>query len=137
MRYALGFCFTTDKKHVALIHKEKPLWQAGYVNGIGGKIEENESPIDCMQREFREETGVDINNWRFFCVVSGEWGEIHIFKAFNNKVWSATTQEEEKVEIMEIDKLPYNMMIQNLRWIIPLALDKDDVAGDMRERKIQ
>jgi 8-oxo-dGTP diphosphatase len=30
-------------------------------NGIGGKLEPNESPLDGVAREVREETGIDIN----------------------------------------------------------------------------
>ena len=45
--------------------------------GIGGKFEEGESPEDCMLREAKEETGLDILRWRYRGIVtfvSDEWG---------------------------------------------------------------
>ena len=56
--YVLGFAFTTDGR-VALIQKKRPAWQAGRLNGIGGKVEGTEHSAAAMVREFREETGVD------------------------------------------------------------------------------
>ena len=32
--------------------------------GIGGKLEENESPDDCLLREAREETGLTLTAWK-------------------------------------------------------------------------
>ncbi|MEA5040645.1 MAG: 8-oxo-dGTP diphosphatase [Clostridiaceae bacterium] len=32
--------------------------------GIGGKFEQDESPLDCLLREVREETGLSLLRWR-------------------------------------------------------------------------
>lgn len=56
-RFVLGFCFDIGYHNVLLIEKNRPPWQAGKLNGIGGKIEEGESPSGAMVREFQEETG--------------------------------------------------------------------------------
>ena len=53
--YVLGFAFTKDLKQVALIRKKRPEWQAGKLNGIGGKVNINEVPLLAMVREFQEE----------------------------------------------------------------------------------
>lgn len=58
-RYVLGVLLDRDEKHVLVIWKNRPAWQAGKLNCIGGKIEENELPIVAMQREFLEETNYD------------------------------------------------------------------------------
>lgn len=34
--YVAGLAFSTDLQHVALIKKNRPDWQAGKFNGIGG-----------------------------------------------------------------------------------------------------
>ncbi len=54
--------------------------------GIGGKFEEGESPDDCLLREVREETGLQLLRWRYRAVVtfvSDEWGTeyMHLFTA--------------------------------------------------------
>jgi 8-oxo-dGTP diphosphatase len=58
-KYALGFAFNYDRTHVLLVWKNRPRWQNGLLNGIGGKIEANEFPFAAMKREFYEETGLD------------------------------------------------------------------------------
>ena len=50
--YVVGFMFSEE------ILKNKPDWQAGRLNGVGGKVEPNEYPDQAMVREFEEETGV-------------------------------------------------------------------------------
>ena len=54
--------------------------------GVGGKLEENESPDDCLLREVREETGLCLTSWRYRGIVtfvSDRWeGEyMHLFTA--------------------------------------------------------
>ena len=39
----LGFLFD-DKGNVALIRKHSPAWQAGRLNGLGGRVEHGETP---------------------------------------------------------------------------------------------
>ena len=41
-KYTLGFIFTPALDKVLLVHKISPEWQAGKINGVGGKIEEGE-----------------------------------------------------------------------------------------------
>lgn len=53
-----GVLFAFSGEHVLLIRKAKPAWQAGYINGIGGKREGEESVLTMLTREFREETGL-------------------------------------------------------------------------------
>jgi 8-oxo-dGTP diphosphatase len=132
-KYSLGFCFSEDKSHVALINKLKPKWQAGRLNGIGGKKEKGEDYFECMVREFKEETGVLVPVWTNFCTLSGTWGEMHIFNSFTDEVFSVKTIETEQVEIFKVSELPFERTIPNLRWLIPLALDKDGVCGELRE----
>lgn len=57
VEYVLGFMFNLAESKVLLVWKNRPAWQAGKLNGVGGKIEEGETPIQAMNREFAEETG--------------------------------------------------------------------------------
>lgn len=66
--YTLGFAFSSDFSKVLLIQKNRPIWQEGKLNGIGGKLEEcDQTPIDGMIREFKEETNIDTSDcrWQF------------------------------------------------------------------------
>ena len=69
IQYVLGFAFNETKEKVALIKKLKPDWQKGKFNGVGGKLEPEELPMEAMVREFKEETGYSSTegDWNFFC----------------------------------------------------------------------
>jgi len=47
-KYTCGFIFHhTNNDNILLIRKERPKWQSGYLNGIGGKIETfDKTPLD-------------------------------------------------------------------------------------------
>ncbi len=72
--YVVGFLFSADMESVALIEKQKPEWQRGFLNGIGGKVEGGETPAAAMQREFGEEANYQFHaapEWKHFCAMSG------------------------------------------------------------------
>lgn len=71
--YVVGFLFSTNKKEVVLIKKNRPDWQKGLLNGIGGHIED-ETPLEAMKREFLEETGLKIEYWKQFAYIEFERG---------------------------------------------------------------
>lgn len=54
--------------------------------GIGGKFEDKESPEDCLLREVREETGLELTGYRYCAIVtfvSDRWPTeyMHLFHA--------------------------------------------------------
>lgn len=61
MKYTVCFLFTDDGKRVLMQRKNRTQY-AGRYNGVGGKIEPGETPLEGARREIREETGVDIKN---------------------------------------------------------------------------
>lgn len=122
--YTLGFFFSVDKKRVALIKKTKPVWQAGRLNGIGGKVEAMESPLNCMIREFREETGYFQYEWKYFAVMQNPEFKVFCFVGFGDVDALKTTTEEEIV-IVNVNEIVNHNTITNVRWLVPIALDKE------------
>lgn len=66
--YVLGFLFDQSKSSVALLKKDHPSWQKGKLNGPGGAVNDDEIPIDAMEREFLEETGtrIEYSRWHYY-----------------------------------------------------------------------
>ncbi len=131
-RYVLGFLFRDNCFSVALIRKEKPPWQAGLLNGIGGKIEAGETELEAMVREFREESGVDTSGsgWRQYCEMSGDGFVVYCFTARDSVAWEkAVTKTSECVEKHHPDLLSEQECVSNLRWLVELALDENGGKG--------
>lgn len=125
--YVAGFLVDPTTRTIALVRKGKPAWQAGRLNGIGGKIEAGENESNAMRREFREEAGVDITEgaWEAIAVVAGDWGSVTFFRVFG-PTSGVRTMETEPIEVHSIDALPLNQCLPNLSWLIPLALYTHD-----------
>lgn len=133
-RYVLGFCFNDDFSRVVLIEKQKPEWQKGRLNGVGGKIEPGEYPIHAMAREFKEETGVETSpdGWHYFCTLKGaEPWEVECFYYVSST--SCTTAATTTTEMVVKPWLPlnsnaYKSTLANVPWLIAMA---QSMQGEM------
>jgi 8-oxo-dGTP diphosphatase len=137
--YVVGFAFNPDKTLVALIRKQRPSWQKGRLNGIGGHVEANESPWAAMAREFVEETHVVItrDRWQHYAtLVSHQGGDdqsvgavVHFYKTtmpeylFN--ILEVAQPTDERVEVVLVANVvdPDNPLkvMHNLPWLILAA----------------
>jgi 8-oxo-dGTP diphosphatase len=143
--YVCGFLFTPEigdlgKQSVALIKKNRPKWQAGLYNGIGGKVEDGEELIHAMVREFKEETNALVPSWTPFCKLihsaivsksmpSGPW-TVHFFKAFQYIELSQTTDEQVRWwNVQATANRLNNYFVPNLHWLIPMALE--DISAEV------
>lgn len=131
IEYAVGFIH--NDLDVALIRKDRPEWQAGLLNGIGGKLEPGETPHDAMVRECKEEAGRFVGPWdhfltlegttaRVFCFAVNDWHKEHIYKL---------AQQPGESEPIEIWRMPWlntgiegSETVPNLKWIIPLMMQR-------------
>ena len=131
-KYVLGFMFSKNLEQVALIHKLNPKWQRGKLNGIGGKIEKDETSITAMIREFTEETGYGTNplQWQYYAELKGENEDGG--SCFHVDVFTTTgdlsllkSMEKELVQIINIEdvRLIQKAMIENLPFLLALAID--------------
>jgi 8-oxo-dGTP diphosphatase len=146
--YVVGFLFDPSFRRVVLIRKTKPPWQAGKWNGVGGKIESGETPLDAMCREFFEETGMRMASWKAFSVLTGvevrdnkrveQNYEVHFFWSCANQLEQAKTQGEEQVENWCLDDVGRTIAtVYHLPWLIPMAIAhsrvKDAPAFEVKE----
>ena len=128
--YVLALLFTADRSRVVLMHKTRPAWQAGRVNALGGKLLPGESALDAARREVREEGGVDVDGWEEFLVWDDPVYRMHAVRAFDPAAERAHTAEDQQVFLADVRALP-DEVIDNLRWLVPLAVD-GDVAVPVR-----
>lgn len=137
MKYVLGFLFDLKDDTVLLVRKNRPTWQEGLLNGIGGKIENGEEPLEAMIREFKEEVGYEQDDWNHFltCKFSGEEkSKMYCFKIFkfgfdNPKAINDVGENILKIPMSSIYTRTDKM--QNLQWMIPLALHE---PGDSKTK---
>jgi 8-oxo-dGTP diphosphatase len=124
LTYVLALLFSPDGRQVVLMRKTRPAWQAGRVNALGGKLLRGESAIDAARREVREEAGVDVVAWEEFLVWDDPVYRMHAARAFDSAAHRAYTAEDQEVFLADAHALPPEL-IENLRWLVPLALDRD------------
>ena len=109
---------------VVLIRKQKPEWQQGLLNGVGGKVGDTipgETAEQAIHREFKEEAGVDGLTWQKFMHLETPRSDITFFRTVGN-VYRAQTQTEEDIGVFDIHEVMDRCdTIPNIRWCIQMA----------------
>jgi len=129
--YVLGLAFDPSLERVVLIHKNRPDWQRGLVNGIGGKVEtEDDCILSAMKREAYEEADIAFKNimigWTHYLDMTGQVNKrkhwiVHCFYAILQKDAVIKSKTDEQVSFFHVDNLPENM-VPHLQMNIQLAL---------------
>ncbi len=144
MKYVAGFLFKPWHTDVWLIQKERPEWQKGKLNGIGGKILEGEEPLAAMIREFKEEAGLNITGWRPFCeLYFGQVDVVYFFTYIQTRIDfdmpDPVAQTDEKIflvpTIQATTDCAFAPCVGHLGWLIPMALNKDNLMAKVWESK--
>ena len=125
-RYAVGFMFSPDLSKVVLIRKRRPEWQAGRLNGPGGKLRDGEAPLAGMQREFHEETGVKWEHWQPGCRLDCPGATVWCFWARSPAYADARTTTDEEVEVHGVANFCEMESITNAQWVVPMLLSLAD-----------
>ncbi len=125
MKYVLVFIFNRDLDKVLLIQKNKPEWQKGNLNGIGGKVENKESNIRAVIRETKEETKIGISPRRVieFCIINNKEANYKV-TCFAYRTYQDFTQmEEEIVDWYEVKDIITDIYpcISNIPWLVCMA----------------
>lgn len=150
MDYVMGLAFTPDPlpyTRVLLIEKLKPAWQAGRLNGVGGKIDHYvpatrdyqetnvvlETPIEAMVREFREETGVESEeaDWHLFAIMhdGNHNHQVYCYESREPRLYyDAQTMEAEQLHRIPVNGVCHPQsypLVHNMPAKILLALDRE------------
>lgn len=124
--YVLGISLSVDRRKILLIRKLSPEWQRGLLNGIGGKIEVDETAMQAMIREFKEETGVDtfMDQWSSLGHIESDVFKVFVFCSFDDFIFKAKTMEKEVVDIFTVDiPMLEQCGVDNLHKLVDLAVN--------------
>lgn len=124
-RSTLGFIYTPDFEHVLLIRKQRPAQHAGKLNGLGGKFEVNEDAHECMSREVKEESTVEIppEQWKKMGAMYWQEWEVEMFATiYTGALEDIASLASEEVGWYLVESLPDDV-ISNLHWLVPLGVD--------------
>ena len=98
--------------------------------GVGGHMEENESPEECVLREIREETGLTVHDLRLRGVITfilPDWGNELTF------LYTAKTEDDQIMECAEgtlqwisIDQIPALPLWEGDRVFLQLLQTRQD-----------
>jgi 8-oxo-dGTP diphosphatase len=134
--YVVGFAFNTQRDTVLLIHKQRPEWQKGLLNGIGGHVEKHDQSYHNAQaREFLEETGVWVSpdRWRHFAKIEHGDSRCYCFTTVTDNIYAANSRTDEQIVLAKLaatclplksNIFPYEP-VRNLRYLVSLAADEE------------
>ena len=123
-------CYIEKDDAYLMLHRVKKVNDENHDKwiGVGGKFEAGESPEDCLLREVKEETGLELTDYCYrglVTFVSDEWGTeyMHLFTAtgFEGKmktcdegklVW-VPKSEIENLNIWEGDKIFFRLLVKS------------------------
>ncbi len=116
-----------------LLHYKKRGHGMGYWNGVGGKLEEGETPEDCAIRESFEEMNANIKNLKMlgtlkFYDVSAEDWYVYVFRAEIDG--EPKESEESKPKWVPLGSIPYDEMWEDDRYWLPLVIDNLHFKGE-------
>lgn len=130
IKYSL--VYLKSERGILLIKKERPDWQKGKLNLIGGHVENGESYIEAAYREVFEETGLDIKKEpypyeaiNFVGIITGSGYKVAVFYG-EVPEWSVEkvkTKTDEEVKWVPKHRLTTTNLMPNLYLMIPLIED--------------
>ena len=124
-------CYIEKNNSYLMLHRVKKVNDENQDKwiGVGGKMEEGESPEECLVREVKEETGLSLKRYQyrgFITFVSNQWGTeyMHLFTAseYEGKIkeceegileWVPKERIEE-LNLWEGDKIFFRLLNQDI-----------------------
>ncbi|MFA6995462.1 MAG: 8-oxo-dGTP diphosphatase [Patescibacteria group bacterium] len=117
-----------------LLGMKKRGFGVGKWNGLGGKVEANETIEEAARREVQEEAGIEVGNLNQLGILDFEFSgdpedwQVHIFKS-DNFTGEPTESEEMKPQWFNIGDIPYNEMWPDDKYWLPLFLNGKKFKG--------
>ncbi|MEB2301691.1 8-oxo-dGTP diphosphatase [Lysinibacillus xylanilyticus] len=126
-------CFLKKGDQILLLNRDFPEWMGAW-NGVGGKIEKNETPLVGALREIKEETGIALLDITFKGKITWtdgttDYGCMYAFIAELPESYHYMTPIKVAEGILDWKDLswifhPKNVGIADLKYYLPKMLDE-------------
>lgn len=104
---AVGIVALPSEHEILMVRQFRYPVKKEFLEIPAGKLERGEAPLDCAQRELREETGAVAQNWEKICSFYSTPGfsneKMHLFLATNISFQEQNLDEDEFVEVEKMD----------------------------------
>ncbi|ACK91916.1 8-oxo-dGTP diphosphatase [Bacillus cereus] len=116
--YRQTLCFIKKNDELLMLNREKTPTK-GLWNGVGGKMEDRETPLECVIREVKEETGIDINMVEYKGTITWEVdnsysGGLFVFLAEVSDTYLYNTPRKIEEGILDWKKISWTIDKKNL-----------------------
>ena len=126
-------CFLKQGDKILLLNRDKPQWMGAW-NGVGGKIEQGETPLVGALREINEETGIALQDITYKGKITWtdgitNFGCMYAFIAELPESYPYVTPIKVAEGILDWKDLtwilhPQNVGIADLKYYLPKMLDE-------------
>lgn len=127
-------CYVVCDDEVLMIEKRRGLGE-GWYNGPGGKLEDGESPRECVVREVREEVDIDVGSddlekaGELVFVLDGSvHTRCHVFRT-DSFDGGPTASPEARPVWFDVEDVPYDRMWDDDDLWLPGVLEGRTVSG--------
>ena len=135
MVVAATLCEIIHGCRILLQRKSAGRFGEGKWNGPGGKVRPGETPLECVVREVREETGLTVSDLTEHGVVDFYFGEkpepdwvVHIYST-SNFAGEPREGEEGELRWWSLDEIPYGEMWPDDAYWLPVLLQGKHFRG--------
>jgi 8-oxo-dGTP diphosphatase len=125
-------CFVQDTDKILLQKRNKSPFR-GYWNPPGGKVENEESPLEACVREVKEETGLTLKDVKFrgvFTVFNGKksTSAIMVFQS-NSFEGELVSSSEGEIDWVTIDQSLYcsDLVPDSFTFMLPYIVENDEI----------
>ncbi len=130
----LGYILSEDRKSVLMVHRVGRITDdnLGKYNGVGGKLERGEGVAECMVREIREETSLEVTDmtlrgtlcWTDFGPKKEDWlGFIFLVEGYKGVPYNEN--DEGPLRWVALNEMPHLPMWKGDAFFLPLVFDSD------------
>src|SRR5947209_20520880 len=126
----LGYVFSLDRQRVLMVHRNARASDPhfGKYNGLGGKLNQGEDVVAGMEREIREEAGIECEaldlagtiSWPGFGAGGEDWFGF-IFRIGRFSGTPLTENAEGVLEWIEVDRVLELPMWEGDRRLLPMV----------------